>query len=63
MLTAFRADAARGRDELRARAEHAGRQAGAYRDELTQLRAGTNYYTDTITARRTPRRTRQASQP
>jgi hypothetical protein len=45
MLAAFRADAARGRDELcadlRARAERAERQADAYRDELTQLRAAT----------------------
>ena len=62
MLTGFRADAARDRDELRvdlrARAEHAERQADAYRDELARLRAGTSHDADTITASRTPRRTR-----
>jgi hypothetical protein len=61
MLIGFRADAARERDELRAdlraRAEHAERQADAYRDELAQLRVGTSYDTDT-TASRTPRRIR-----
>jgi colicin import membrane protein len=66
MLTGFRADAARDRDELRAdlraRAEHAERQADAYHDELAQLRAGTSQDTDT-TASRTPPRTRQATQP
>ena len=63
-LTGFRADAARDRDELhidlRARAEHAERQAEAYRDELAQLRAATSHDADTT---RTPRRTRQATQP
>jgi colicin import membrane protein len=67
MLTGFRADAARDRDELRAdlraRAEHAERQVDVYRDELTQLRAATSYDTDTIPASRLPRRTRQAAQP
>jgi colicin import membrane protein len=67
MLTGFRADAARGRDELRsdllARAERAERQADAYRDELAQLRAGTSHDTDDIAASRVPRRTRQATQP
>ena len=48
------------RADLRARAEHAERQADAYRDELAQLRAGTSHDTDTTTASRTPRRTRQA---
>jgi hypothetical protein len=47
MLTGFRADAARDRDELRAdlraRAERAERQADAYGDELVQLRAGTSH--------------------
>ena len=66
MLAGFRADAARDRDELRidlrARAEHAERQADAYRDELAQLRAGTSHDADTTTSR-TPRRTRQATQP
>jgi colicin import membrane protein len=66
MLTGSRADAARDRDELRAdlraRAEHAERQADAYRDELAQLRAGTSHDTDPTTSR-TPRRTRQATQP
>ena len=66
MLTGFRADADRDRDELRldlrARAERAERQADAYRDELTQLRAETSHDTDTTTSR-TPRRTRQATQP
>ena len=65
MLTDFRADAARDRDELRAdlraRAEHAERQADAYRDELAQLRAGVSHDTDTTTASRTPRRTRQTT--
>jgi colicin import membrane protein len=67
MLTGFRADAARGRDELRAdlraRAEHAERQADAYRDELAELRAQPGHDATTITATRTPRRTRQATQP
>jgi hypothetical protein len=49
--------------DLRARAEHAERQVDAYRGELAQLRAGTSHDTDTITAARTPRRTRQATQP
>ena len=66
MLTGFRADAARDRDELRidlrARAERAERQTDAYRDELVQLRAGTSHDTDT-TASRTPRRTRPSTQP
>ena len=62
MLTGFRPDAARDRDELRPRAEPAERQADAYHDELAQLRAGTSHYADTITASRTPRRTRQATQ-
>jgi hypothetical protein len=67
MLTGFRADAAHDRDELRAdlraRAEHAERQADAYRDELAQLHTATSHDTDSITASRTPRRTRQATQP
>jgi hypothetical protein len=67
MLAGFRADAARERDELRAdlraRAEHAERQADAYRDDLAQLRAGTSHDTGTTTASRTPRRTRQVTQP
>jgi hypothetical protein len=66
MLTGFRADAARDRNELRidlrARAEHAERQADAYRDELAQLRAGTSHDTDTSSSR-TSRRTSQATQP
>ena len=53
MLAGFRADAARDRDELRAdlraRAERAEHQADAYRDELDQLRAGTNHDTDITT--------------
>ena len=64
-LASFRADAARDRDELRAdlraRAERAGRQADAYRDELTQLRAGTSHHVGTTTAR-SPARTMPASQ-
>jgi hypothetical protein len=64
MLASFRADTARDRDELRAeqraRAERAERQADAYRDELAQLRAGTSHDVDPT---RTPRRTRQATQP
>jgi hypothetical protein len=64
-LASFRADAARDRDELRAdlraRAERAGRQADAYRDELTQLRAGTSHDVGTTTAR-SPARTMPASQ-
>ena len=59
MLAAFRADAARDRDELRAdlraRAERAERQADAYRDELTQLRAATGPVTDTTASRTLPR--------
>jgi len=51
MLATFRADAARDRDELRAdlraRAERAEREADAYRDELTQLRAQANHGTGT----------------
>jgi hypothetical protein len=58
-LAAFRADAAR--DELRARAERAERQADAYRDELTQLRAATGPVTDTTTASGTLPRARQAT--
>ena len=65
MLAAFRADAARGRDELcadlRARAERAERQADAYRDELTQLRAAISPVTDTTTASGTLRRARPAT--
>jgi hypothetical protein len=64
MLAAFRADAARDRDELhadlRARAERAERQADAYRDELTQLRAATGPVTDTTTTSGTLPRGRQA---
>jgi hypothetical protein len=64
MLAAFRADAARDRDELRtdlrARAERAERQADAYRDELTQLRAAAVPVTDTTTSE-TPPRARQAT--
>jgi colicin import membrane protein len=67
MLVGFRADAARDRDELRAdlraRAEHAERQADAYRDELAQLRAQASHDTDITSASRTPQRTRQAAQP
>jgi hypothetical protein len=63
MLASFRADTARDRDELRAdlraRAERAERQADAYRDELTQLRAATAPVTDT-TASGTLTRARQA---
>jgi len=67
MLTGFRADAARDRDELRinlrARAEHAERQADAYRGDRTrQLRAGTSPDADTTNSR-TPRHTGQATQP
>ena len=47
MLASFRADAARDRDELRVdlrgRAERAEREADAYREELTQLRAQADY--------------------
>jgi colicin import membrane protein len=64
MLTGFLADASRDRDELRidlrARAEHAERQAEAYRGELAELRAENSH--DGGTAR-TPRRVRQATQP
>ena len=67
MLAGFRAEAAPDRDELRAdlraRAERAERQADSYRDELAQLRTGTSHDTDTTTVSRTPRRTRQATQP
>ena len=67
MLAAFRSDAARDRDELRAdlraRAERAERQADAYRDELTQLRAATGPVTDTTTASATLPRARQATRP
>jgi len=49
-LAAFRADAARDRDELRARTERDEHQAHAYRDELTQLRAATGPVTDTTPA-------------
>ncbi len=67
MLASFRAGAARDRDELRAdlraRAERAEHQADAYRDELTQLRAGTSHDTDTAAASRKPPRTRQATPP
>jgi colicin import membrane protein len=66
MLAAFRADAARDRDELRAdlrtRAERAERQADTYRDELTQLRAATPPATDTTTSGTLPR-ARQATRP
>jgi hypothetical protein len=66
LLADFRADAVRDRDEmradLRAPAERAEHQADAYRDELAQLRTGTSHDTDT-TASRTPRRTRQVTQP
>jgi hypothetical protein len=48
--------------EQAARAEHAERQADAYRGELAQLRAGTSPDADT-TSSRTPRRTGQATQP
>jgi hypothetical protein len=62
ILADFRADAARERDELRAdlraRAEHAERQADAYRDEFARLRAGTSHDADTSSAGRTPRRIR-----
>jgi hypothetical protein len=54
----FRADA-----DLRARAERAERQADAYRDELTQLRAATGHVTDTTTADGTLPRARQATRP
>jgi colicin import membrane protein len=67
MLTGFRAEAARDRDELRtdlrSRAERAEGQADAYRAEVAQLRAGSSHDTDTVTASRTPRRARQATQP
>jgi hypothetical protein len=66
MLAAFRADAARDRDELRAdlraRAERAERQADAYRDELTQLRAATGPVTDTTTSGTLPRARRATRQ-
>jgi hypothetical protein len=39
MLGQARAEAAREREELRARAERAEQQADAYRDELARLRA------------------------
>jgi len=64
MLAAFRADSARDRDELRAdlrtRAERAERQADAYREELTQLRAATALVTDTTASGPLPR-ARQAT--
>jgi len=67
MLIGFRAEAARDRDELRAdlraRAERAEQQADAYRYELAQLRGQTSHDTDTNTADRAPRRTRQATRP
>jgi len=63
MLASFRADTARDRDELRAdlraRAERAERQADAYRDELTQLRAATGPVAGTTTGSLPP--ARQAS--
>jgi hypothetical protein len=67
MLTGCRADAARDRDELRAdlraRAEHAERQADAYRDELAQLRAGIVHDTDPIRTTRTSPRVNQTAKP
>ena len=64
-LASFRADAVRDRDELRAdlraRAERAERQADAYRDEVTQLRAGASHDVGTTTAR-SPARTGPAAQ-
>ena len=67
MLAGFRADAARDRDELRAdlraRAERAERQADAYRDELTQLRAEISHPVGTTIDGKTPRRTVQVGQP
>jgi hypothetical protein len=66
MLTGFRAEAARDRDELRAdlraRAERAERQADAYRDELAQLRAGIVHDTDPIRTTRTSPRVKQITQ-
>ena len=66
MLAAFRADAARDRDELRAdlraRAERAERQADAYRDELIQLRAATPPVTDTAASGTLPRARRATRQ-
>jgi len=60
MLAGFRADAARDRDDLRARAERAERQADAHRDELAQLRAGSGHGT---MVPKTPTRTIQATEP
>lgn len=66
MLTGFRAEAARDRDELRAdlraRAERAERQADAYRDELDQLHTTVGHDTGTTGQNETPRR-RKAAQP
>jgi hypothetical protein len=44
-LPGFRVDAARDRDDLRARAGRAERQADAYRDELAQLPAASTQNT------------------
>jgi hypothetical protein len=62
MLAGFRANAARDRDKMRARAERAESQADAYHDELAQVRLRPAM-TDTATGSGTPRRTRQATQP
>src|ERR1039457_5677193 len=66
LLADFRADAVRDRDEmradLRAAPDRAEPQAVAYPAELARLRPGPSHDTDT-TASRTPRRTRQATQP
>jgi len=63
MLAGFPADAARGRADLRAQAERAEGQADAYRDELARLRAASHDNDIAAASSRTPRHTRQATQP